>query len=223
MKKFLQGRLGFVKRLCDSELPVEYADVVLILCSVLSACASWRWPGDRRIDQKRFVELLIKSPEADKFKTSWVSVPCLIYDGKIDKNKTPLGKVASSLEEISSDKVDLSFEDAVQTYRDVEGGVKTLRQYCYATLIYTQLRCGYSHEYFTNRPFFPPCPDEIDNSPILYRHRLFAAENKIITIASFSINYLIELAEYHVNNLPREKSAEPREWWIVNSKTGQAD
>lgn len=221
MKKFLQGRLEFVKRLCDSELPVEYADVVLILCSVLSACASWRWPGTDKKDTKRFVELLVKHSPVE-FKTSWVSVPCLIYKGKIDKNKTPLGKVASSLEEIASDKVDLSFEDAVQTYRDVEGGVKTLRKYCYAALIYTQLRCGYSHEYSTERPFFPPCPDEIDNSPILYRHRLFVAENKIITIASFSINYLIELAEYHVANLPSRESNYPTTWWIDDVKTGQA-
>ena len=83
MQKFLQGRIDLVKSLLNSSLNIHYADCVLIICAVLSACASIRWPKKEiGIDRKRFVELLIKySP--DVFHASWISIPSLLNDGLI--------------------------------------------------------------------------------------------------------------------------------------------
>ena len=58
MRDFLQGRIDLVHALRTSSLPVAHQDLELILTSVISACAAWRWPGEN-FDRKRFVESLM--------------------------------------------------------------------------------------------------------------------------------------------------------------------
>jgi len=207
MQKFLQGRIDLVKSLIDSDLSVHYADLVLILCSVLSACAEHRWPGEY-IDKKRFIELLVRySP--DKFRTSWVSVPSLIYDGLISESQTPYGKPGNMTRIYRDDEIDLSLEDASRKYPRVSA--KDLRKHCYAYLIYDRLRCGYAHKY---------CPREgiisvrasHKKARISYIGRLSGAAIK--RMGSFHLDYLISLAEYHVFNLPNSPSECPSSWWI---------
>ena len=58
MRSFLLDRIRLVNELIAGGPRVEYADFVLILTAVLSACSARRWPG-RGIDRNRFVELLV--------------------------------------------------------------------------------------------------------------------------------------------------------------------
>lgn len=76
MQNFLRGRINLVRVLIADVPAASYADLVLIICAVLSACSSRRWPG-QGIDKRRFIELLVMHSPPD-FRTSWVSVPALI-------------------------------------------------------------------------------------------------------------------------------------------------
>ena len=207
MQKFLQGRIDLVKSLIDSDLSVHYADLVLILCSVLSACAARRWEG-KGIDKKRFIELLARySP--DKFRTSWVSVPSLIYDGLISESQTPYGKPGNRDHIYCDDEIDLSLEDASIKYIGISD--KDLRKHCYAYLIYERLRCCYSHEYWHDESI-THVPPSHKKARISYIGRL--SDTKIKRMSSFHLDYLISLAEYHVSNLSNSPSKDYPSWWI---------
>ncbi len=109
MKRFLKGRLDLAKALSSDVPGASYADVVLIITAILSACASLRWPG-RGIDKKRFIELLVlHSPE--DFHTSWVSIPALINKRIISEEETPY-KGGNSLRIFRGEEIDLSLDKA---------------------------------------------------------------------------------------------------------------
>ena len=152
MKHFLKGRLEVARILAEEVPAATYADSVLIVTAVLSACASVRWPG-RKIDRKRFIELLV-SHSAEDFRTSWVSVPALVNRKLVPESDTPYGSPFST-RIFRDDEIDLSLDGARARYPSVAG--KELRKHSYASLIYEWLRCGYVHEY---------CPhDEITHVP----------------------------------------------------------
>ncbi|MFH0910805.1 MAG: hypothetical protein V1918_04800, partial [Planctomycetota bacterium] len=157
MRTFLEGRVGLSDFLASRPEIATYADSVLILTAVLSACASRRWPGTG-MDKKRFIELLVRhSPE--EFHTSWVSLPALINAGLIAEKDTAYGKPGQSFRIFCGSEIDLSFKEAEKQYPGVLA--KQLREYSYACMIYEWLRCGYAHEY---------CPhDEITPYPSSHR------------------------------------------------------
>lgn len=211
MREFLQGRINLIKALSDSNLPFHYADLVLIICAVLSACASFRWPGKKKgIDVRRFIELLVKHSPND-FHTSWVSVPSLLNDGFIDKAQTPYGKPGNETRIYCDDEIDLSLEDAINKYPQVS--LKNLKQHCYAYLIYERLRCGYSHEYWHHESI-THVPASCEDSRVSYIGRTSLSDNTIRRMISFHLDYLIRLAEYHISILPSSYSAHPSYWWI---------
>ena len=214
MQKFLQGRIDLVRCLIDSDLSYHYADLVLIICTVLSACASHRWPdkGEKRIDKQRFIELLVKHSTND-FHTSWVSVPSLLNDGLIDKKQTPYGKPGHDCDTYCDDEIDFSLEDAIKKYPHVP--LKNLKQHCYAWLIYERLRCGYAHEYWHHRSI-THVPASRKKARISYIGR--ESDSAIRRMISFHIDYLISLAEYNVSILPSKPSKYPSCWWIIDEK-----
>jgi hypothetical protein len=215
MQKFLQGRIDLVRSLIDNRL-ASYADLVLIICAVLSACASRRWrrPSKRRNghDRGSFIELLVKySP--DDFRTSWVSIPSLINDNLIDESQTPYGNPGNTIRIYCDDEIDLSLEDAIRKYPRVLS--KNLRQHCYASLIYERLRCGYVHEYCPHVTITPARPTHRE-ARISYIGR--SSGDTIRRMISFHLDYLISLAEYPVFNLPNSSSECPSPWWIDEKK-----
>ena len=131
MRDFLQGRIRLVRELIASDIDISYADLVLILCSVISACAARRWPG-KRIDRPRFVELLANHSPADTHMT-WVCVPALINDGLIDEAGTPYATEGCT-RIFCDDEIDLNLPDAGMTYPGVS--VEQLKSHTYAALIY---------------------------------------------------------------------------------------
>jgi len=207
MQKFLQGRIDLIRDL-DNNSSVHYADKVLIVSAVLSACASHRWPG-QKIDKKRFVELLVKHSPAD-FHTSWISVPSLLNDALIRKNQTPCGKAGNETRIYIDDEIDLSIQDTIIKYPQVS--LKDLKQHCYAYLIYERLRNGYSHEYW-HHDSITHVPASAKEARISYIGRLIGAVTK--RMISFHLDYLITLAEYHVSILPSKPSTIPSSWWIT--------
>lgn len=204
MKEFLQGRLELVEHLANNVTQAHYADLVLLLTAVLSACASRRWPGER-IDKKRFVELLVRySPE--DFHTSWVSLPALLGDYPW-ADERPFGVPDTRV--LCGYEVDVSCEQAALQYPEMSG--RRLREHSYAALIYRWLRCGYAHEYWAH-PNVTHVPAADEKARVSYIGRLTKEGHR--RMVSFHLEYLYELAEHHVSVLPDSACTRPGVWWI---------
>ena len=206
MERFLRGRLELAKALADDIPLASYADVVLIITTVLNACASIRWPG-KGIDRKRFIELLvIHSPS--EFHTSWVSVPALIDQEHIAENETPYAR-GDAARIFRDEEIDLCIDEADRQYPNL--GRPRLRKHCYASLIYEWLRCGYAHEYCPHQNA-THVPATRAGARVSYIGRL--VHNKVRRMVSFHLDYLMAIADYHVSILPSTGSPRPSTWWI---------
>lgn len=204
MKEFLQGRIELAKWLAAEVPQAHYADLVLILTAVLSACAARRWPGDY-IDRRRFVEVLVRC-SAPQFHTSWVSLPALLGDYP-GANEMPAGMPDTRI--LCGHEVDLSYEEAEKQYPDFSA--KDLRNHSYASLIYRWLRCGYAHEYWANENV-THVPASNEKARVSYIGRLTTHGHR--RMASFHLEYLVELAEHHVSILSSAACDRPSVWWI---------
>src|SRR4051812_45254191 len=75
-EEWVGAKVTLATRLGSGECGGDYAEAVLILCSVLSAVAAERWPGHQK-DKNRFVELLHQYADASLCATR-VSIPLLV-------------------------------------------------------------------------------------------------------------------------------------------------
>ncbi len=207
MQNFLRGRLELVEAIESDVVGATYADLVLIVTAVLSACASVRWPGLSR-DRQRFVELLVNHSPED-FHTTWVSVPALISGGFVDEKGTPYDVPGEFTRAFCDQEIDLTFDDAKVKYPQV--AVKNLRKHSYACLIYEWLRCGYAHEYCSHENV-TDFPASRRKARVSYIGRSTPSGSK--RMVSFHLGYLKDLAQYHVSSLVRDPSPTPNPWWI---------
>jgi len=208
MRKFLLDRVRLVRELsAQNDIRVEYADLALILCSVLSACAAARWPG-RQIDRNRFIELLVGSSPACAH-TIWVSVPALINRGLVLEADTPYGKSGAGARIFTDAEIDLSYDEAREQYPSV--GAMKLKQYTYASLIYEWLRCGYAHEYCPDGHITHFTPSRRE-ARISYIGRTLP-EGSVRRMVGFHLDYLVGLADFHASHVEGE-AARPERWWI---------
>jgi hypothetical protein len=207
MEPFLKGRIDLAKALADGNPLASYADVVLIITAVLSACASIRWPGTG-IDRRRFIELLVSLSPAD-LRTSWVSIPALINQGFISERDTPYGS-GYRRRNFCDDEIDLCLGGARTKYATVPGD--QLRKHCYASLIYEWLRCGYAHQYCPHESIthFPPSTAD---ACVSYNRRLLM-DGKQVMMVHFHLDYLFRIADYQLSVLPSTASSPPSTWWI---------
>lgn len=209
-KEFLLGRIDLVNQLRDNSLIVSYAELVLILTSVISACAAFRWPKKNGGDRKRFVELLAVYSPAD-FHCAYVCVAGLIQKKCLTEAETPWGQSGMSTRIFSDEEIDLDLEEARRTYPRVS--LKDLKNNSYAVLIYERLRCAYVHEYAMTEATIEEPVSSIPVRVSYIGRRPFLGED-IQRVAYFDLDYLIKIADYHVNSLPERPEQEPSEWWI---------
>ena len=191
MSKYLEGKIRLVNELIDSNVRVGYEDLVLILCTVLSACASGRWPGPR-IDRKRFVELLIEHSPPD-LHTSWISVPALVNKNLVRESDTPYARDNTRI--FRDEEIDLCLPDAVKVYPRIDP--RNLKRCSYAALIYDWLRCSYAHEYRADEHITQVAASR-HSARVSYIGRRHG--NGIRRMASFHLGYLISLAQHHATN-----------------------
>lgn len=210
MKQFLENRVKLVKKLVSSVEGVSYSDIVLIITAIISACSSIKWPGTG-IDKKRFIELLVNySPSS--FRTSWISIPALINSGLLDESDTEYGKPGQKTRVFKDDEIDLSLSDANNQYPQIQ--IKDLKKHSYASLIYEWLRCGYAHEYCPHSSITEVQASR-DKARVSYIGRI--TNERIERMVSFHLDYLINIAEYHVSNLADSSIPQPQQWWLEQS------
>ncbi len=208
MKIYLSQRLQFIRNLLKTDLGVHYADIVLLTSAILSACAAYRWPG-KGFDEKRFVELLVKY-SLNSHHTSWICVPELINKGLINESETSYFNNNTRI--FTDEEIDLDIEEASSKYPNVKR--EQLRKNSYASIIYTWLRCGYSHEYL-------PKGNAIQVKVSKRKARLSyigrgMSETETKRMVFVHIDYLTALAEHHISILNEQNIRHPRSWWIQN-------
>ena len=208
MKDFLLGRVRLVREMMESEIDVHYADLALILCSVISACSAIRWPG-RGIDRCRYVELLACHSPTDAH-ASWVSVPALIDRELVAEGDTPYKGNETRI--FRDEEIDLEIAAAQRQYPCVT--MRNLKRCSYANLIYEWLRCGYAHGYWHNENV-THVPASRHDARISYIGRSIG--NGTRRMVAFHIDYLIGLAEHHATNLVDSPQAHPATWWLLDS------
>lgn len=209
MQEYLQGRIRLAKRRAESgDLGACYADVALILCAIISACAAARWCADN-IDRRRFIELLIRHSDAS-FRTAWTSIPSLINAGLIDLADTPFGGQGQDDRIYIGDEIDCHLLEAQNRFRSIQS--EDLRRYCYGSLTYSQLRCGYAHEYRGGDWTTSVAPSR-RKCQISYIGRRMA-DGATRRMFCFDLDYLLALAEFHVSNIAAAPQPKPLHWWV---------
>jgi hypothetical protein len=208
MRSFLQGRIDLVQQLRTSSIGATHQDLVLILTAVISACAAWRWPGEG-FDRKRFVETLVQfSPPP--LHADYVSIGALLEFGLIAESQTPWRGFADRTRIFTGQEIDSSLPEMSSRYPNLT--TRDLKRASYANLIYRWLRCGYAHTYWPsgNTTHVPPSHQP---AQISYIGRSYP-NGKLIRVASFHLDYLLELTQQQVSTLPDNQIPEPNEWWI---------
>lgn len=208
MRNFLQGRIELVQALQASPLGAEQQDLVLILTATISACAACRWPGDG-FDRKRFVESLIRFG-APSLHLDYISVGALLEMGLISVSETPWKGFPGQFRIFTGEEIDCSLADMAIRYPHL--AKLNLKKASYASLIYRWLRCGYSHNYWAAGNTTHVAPSRIP-AQISYITRR-QPDGKHIRVASFHLDYLIEVAQNQVSTLEDNPLERPSAWWI---------
>lgn len=152
----MSWREDWVREKCEiaaalsrGEVGGTYSESTILVCAALSALSAEVWPG-RGIDQKRFVELLVRIGPSTISLTS-ISVPLL------SDHLTATGDHANSA--VLKEAL-LSFSPTrIVTGLDVDKveaevltlcpslDLKIIRRHSYACLLYEEVRSSYAHEY----------------------------------------------------------------------------
>jgi len=208
MRAFLQGRIELVRALRTSSLGVTHQDLELILTAVISACAAWRWPGEG-FDRKRFVESLIRF-SSPSLHLDYISTGALLELGLIAESETPWGDFGQKDRIFTGDEIDSAVPNMSKRYPDL--ATRDLKKASYANLIYRWLRCGYAHTYWAsgNTTHVPPSHRSVQ---ISYIGRV-QPDGKLIRIASFHLDYLVEVTQEQVSTLTSKSLEKPKEWWL---------
>jgi hypothetical protein len=153
---FTDRKLSLAVRLTDGAEGGSYGDGILIISSLLAACASQLWPGER-IDKYRFVEIWTRYTNPNTGR-NLVSVPLLIQELQEQNASSAADALAASNPKLLS-SVPGIINDHVITGPDVDLDEREIRRLCpsldvellrdhsYAAIFYKQVRSAYVHEY----------------------------------------------------------------------------
>ncbi len=217
LKEWSDTKIELARRLNSGECGGSYAEAVIILCSVLSGISADVWPG-RKIDRKRFVELLVKYTGASLYSQK-VSVPLLVGAMR-DKGEIQLADQISrdlmpsnKARVITGDEVDKTIDELKAAYPTVDSA--TLKKNSYACLLYEEVRSGYIHEYKPGERSDSWAMGSVrKNSPIIYINRIDKPDRLIY----FNVSWLASLISEAVNilskNDPLPTFSDYSSWWL---------
>lgn len=148
-EEWVGSKVTLAKKLNAGECEGGYAEAAIILCGVISAVASERWPG-RNKDRKRFVEVLHRYADANLYATR-VSIPLLIAylggEGRSTEQRELRDAFMphSDSRVITGDDVDRSDIEITKLCPSLT--LSLVRRFSYAALLYEETRSSYAHEY----------------------------------------------------------------------------
>lgn len=225
LEGFAEHRIGIALRLGRGEAGAGYLEGFILLSALISGLAATAWPG-RGIDQKRFVELLVRFSDPG-LRVTRVSVPLLLRDLKRRSDATAAyeGLVRSrpghfgdpnDVVVLTGDDVDQSPEVAC-----ANSGLPLLevRAYSYATILYRQARNSALHEYILH--------EDVTSHPMTFRPTPISYSNLIDKIVPadedwgirrlihFDLEWIAALARSAAKHVVVDSPhAKPATWWL---------
>lgn len=136
-------------RLSRGEAGGGYAEAVILVCAVLSALSAELWDG-RGIDRVRFIEMLVRVGLNSSDCTT-VSIPLLVQHLNNSSRKLEALQIQSafslptSARVVTGPEVDQSEKDVLSICPLLD--LKEVRRFSYASILYSEIRSSYSHEY----------------------------------------------------------------------------
>lgn len=219
---YLQDRLAFARRVGEGVCGGSYGDAILILSAILSSLAADLWPGERKKDRLRFVEIwAIYSPP--ELTPNLISVPLLLDSlekkGHHDLVEKVCGTHPQAFPPHKEDKMVVTGEDVDKTEDDLlaldpELATKRLREFSYGNVFYRHVRSGYTHSYHTTEyASSVPIADETRSVSYINRHDLSYRP------IYFSMSWLADLIESVLVRVMalggNQPLPDPQTWWVA--------
>ena len=241
--QFVERPLGVARALDQGECGGSYAEACMLISGIISAMASYVWPGEQ-IDRKRFVELWVRfSGDGDAAR---VSVPLLIQglltDGRIDEAhvmkrlKPKMFGPGYDCRVVIGDEVDANEQALITACPSLDLAI--VRRHAYPTVFYEHVRSKLVHEY----GFGPdgkavqwPMTRRTD-AGVSYSNQLVNTEERVLETEDgpevlhrhnntrrihFHTAWLIALTRTLAKNADERLSTTPApltapEWWLPN-------
>ncbi|MES2237889.1 MAG: hypothetical protein V4500_09095 [Pseudomonadota bacterium] len=208
--------------LARGEAGGSYSEAVILVCAALSALAAEVWPGHNKIDQARFIELLVRLGPTPNIPMT-ISVPLLVRHVELTSSKSGAQLLRdtflpfSATRIVTGPEVDKSEDEVLSIYPDLSA--KDIRKFSYAYLLYKEVRSAHAHEYKPGAKADSWSMTMSGGQSVSYVNRLLAAGiPKTSRLIHFPIAWLAKLAidiamdiDIHRASLPR---LAPASWWI---------
>ena len=212
--KFTETKIRLASALFAGECGGSYSEAVMVLSSTLSGMASLAWKG-LGIDHNRFAEVLIKYASAHPH-PSTISLPLLVRD--LDSSE--FSECGSILRRrfLNFDEAQILLGDDVdQTEEMILSICSTLplwrvRRSSYASLLYSEVRSGYVHEYQTGERADPQ-PMTARPAGISYNNWLVGPHRRIVFHFPWLVDCAASVAQSidKISHLPLDQ---PSTWWL---------
>lgn len=204
-------------RLSCGEAGGGYAEAVILICAVLSALSAELWSG-RHIDRARFVEMLVRvGPYAGDCAT--ISVPLLAQylDDSSRKADALQMRRAFSIPSISrvltGPEVDKSEQEIFSLFPQLKP--KEVRRFSYASILYSEVRSSYVHEYQPGRLAASRAMTMLADQKVSYSNRLTEGLDTY-RLVYFHVEWLAQLAIELASTIDNSATSLPKPsvWWV---------
>ena len=214
----------FAEETAQDDNVINYGEIIeatfdaeIVLCCALSTLSALMWPG-RRIDRKRFIQLLIEFAPASLC-VDYISVPLLLrssvlndYPGAGNELRSlfPPGDDGTII--LHTDEIDHPESELTKTQNNSLGlniipniDAKEIRKYAYASYIYSELRSGLVHNYQLGADLSDFRLTERKDIPSYFNMIPFPTDEEIKRLAQQSNIQESKAAEMLIGNPGRRK------------------
>ena len=145
---FTNMKRNIALRLASGERGGSYDDAVVILCAAIGALAADVRRGKTQ-DRKKYIEVLVAF--ACALGTARISIPLLVASLRKQKQDSQADILENAFlnfgptQVLTGDLVDKPEQEVVRLCPSL--GLREIRRFSYANLLYKEIRCGYVHEY----------------------------------------------------------------------------
>lgn len=203
--------------LSKGEAGGSYAEAAILICATLSALSAELWEG-RKIDRQRFIEMLTRIGSYTKECTT-ISIPLLVQHLENESRKSEAQKIQqafslpSTARVLTGPEVDKSEQEILSICPQLD--VKDIRGFSYASILYSEVRSSYAHEYRPGKRSDSWPMTMLDKQQVSYINRI-NDELKMQRLVHFHVEWLAQLAIDLASTIDNLVAFPPRPpvWWV---------
>jgi hypothetical protein len=233
LEAFVERRLMVADRLAQGECGGHYVDACIILSGMVSAIASYLWPGDERGDRRRFIETWMRFSALGEARR--ISVPILNATLRqqghlkeadaLERARPRMFGPGYDVRVLRGEEVDLEEDELVREFPTIE--LAMIRRHSYAAIFYKHVRSKLVHEGELNDKAASHFATSLPDAHVSYVNEgdLWSGEEgtfpKVHRRVHFHMPWLIELTRTMARNADAECARnapplpEPGQWWIL--------